>query len=86
MPCRGVNGAEDFGAVPAAAEFTGSQLREQLTKPSDWGPTEWGPIPYLPSPDVLVSRMERQWGDLSSYRGIATTAKGTCISVCPFLF
>lgn len=47
-----------------------------LTYPPDWGPTEWGPIPFLPEADVLVSSMERQWGDLAAYRGIATSAAG----------
>lgn len=47
-----------------------------LTYPPEWGPTEWGPIPFLPEPDVLVSSMERQWGDLAAYRGIATSASG----------
>ena len=47
-----------------------------LTYPTEWGPTEWGPIPFLPEPDVLVSNMEGQWGDLAAYRGIATSASG----------
>lgn len=47
-----------------------------LTYPPDWGPSEWGPIPFLPEADVLVSSMERQWGDLAAYRGIATSVAG----------
>ncbi len=39
-----------------------------LTYPPEWGPTEWGPMPYLPDNDVLVRNMERQWGELRSYR------------------
>ena len=33
-----------------------------------WGPTEWGPIPFLPENDILVTRMEKQWGELRGYR------------------
>ena len=47
-----------------------------LTYPASWGPTEWGPIPFLPERDVLVANMERQWGQLDSYRGISTSAAG----------
>ena len=47
-----------------------------LTYPDSWGPTEWGPIPFLPERDVLVTNMERQWGQLDSYRGISTSAAG----------
>ena len=50
--------------------------QEWLTYPEDWGPTEWGPIPFLPSKDLLVRKMTSQWGDLESYRGLRTTAKG----------
>lgn len=42
-----------------------------LTFPSEWGPSEWGPIPFLPENDLLVQKMERQWGDLRSYRWVA---------------
>ena len=54
-------------------------LRELLTFPHSWGPTEWGPIPYLPDEDALVRRMERQWGNLLSYRGINSTTRGTLL-------
>lgn len=50
-----------------------------LTFPPTWGPTEWGPIPYLPSEDVLVRRMEKQWGSLHSYRGINSTLRGSLL-------
>jgi hypothetical protein len=43
---------------------------EMLTFPPTWGPTEWGRIPCLLSEDVLMHRMEEQWGSLHSYRGI----------------
>jgi len=52
---------------------------DMLTFPHTWGPTEWGPIPYLPSEDVLVKRMEKQWGSLHSYRGINSTTRGTLL-------
>ena len=74
--CRGVDGADVFGARAAAVEVPQAELKQHLMYPPDWGPTEWGPIPYLPSPNVLVSRMEKQWGDLQDYQGMATTAKG----------
>ena len=59
-----------------AAEVDHTRLKQMLTYPADWGPTEWGPIPFLPESDVLVRSMERQWGDLAAYRGIATSASG----------
>lgn len=77
---RGAGDAEAFGAKAAAAEVGYKQLKEMLTYPASWGPTEWGPIPFLPEPDVLVSSMERQWGDLAAYRGIATSASGICLT------
>ena len=62
--------------MPAAAEVDRHALREALTFPPDSGPSDWGPLPYLPDPDVLVQRMEAQWGDLGSYRGLNSTATG----------
>jgi len=35
-----------------------------------------GPIDFLPSADLLVRNMERQWGEVDRYRGIATSATG----------
>ena len=35
-------------------------------------PTKWGPTPELPDYDVLVRRMEKTWGPLDSYSGLAT--------------
>ena len=58
-----------------------------LSYPNSWGPTEWGPIPFLPEREVLVANMERQWGQLDSYRGISTSAAGdwllqvSCMSI-----
>ena len=75
-PFRGAGKAEAFGATAVAAEVDHTRLKQMLTYPADWGPTDWGPIPFLPDPDVLVSSMERQWGDLAAYRGIATSASG----------
>ena len=76
VPCRGAGKAEAFGAAATATEISHTRLKQMLTYPADWGPTEWGPIPFLPEPDILVSSMERQWGDLAAYRGIATSASG----------
>lgn len=35
-----------------------------------------GPIPFLPDRDTLVRRMEKHWGPLDSYRGIASSSAG----------
>lgn len=64
----GAGDAEAHGVQPAAAEVSGKQLAEWLTYPPEWGPTEWGPIPFLPDNDILVKRMEKQWGELRTYR------------------
>ncbi len=34
------------------------------------------PVRFLPDPDVLVQRMEAQWGALRSYRGLMTSTSG----------
>ena len=75
--CSGAGDAEHFGAHAAAADVSPKRLKELLTYPTSWGPSEWGPISFLPEHDLLVSNMERQWGDLDKYRGLATSAKGT---------
>jgi magnesium chelatase subunit H len=56
------------GFTVSAVEMTAPQLKSLLMYPESWGPTEWGPIPFLPDNDILVKRMEKQWGDLRSYR------------------
>ena len=75
----GTGPAAAWGVTPAGAEVTGRQLAAQLTYPPEWGPTEWGPIPFLPDNDILVEKMEKQWGNLSTYRGIASTASGSLL-------
>ncbi|KAI8464745.1 MAG: CobN/magnesium chelatase [Monoraphidium minutum] len=70
---RGAGPAAAFGAAAVGAEVTAGRLKEMLSFPKDWGPTEWGPMPFLPDSDVLVRRMEAQWGPLDKYHGIATT-------------
>ena len=77
--CSGAGDAEKFGARAAAADVSPKRLKELLTYPASWGPSEWGPISFLPEHDLLVSNMERQWGDLDKYRGLATSAKGTAL-------
>ena len=53
-----------------------------LNFPESWGPTEWGPIPFPPDDDVLVRRMEKAWGPLGSYNGLATVpGKGSFVAV-----
>lgn len=72
---------------PVAAEISGRQLASMLTYPAEWGPTEWGPIPFLPDNDVLVQKMEKQWGDLRTYRCVVwrvaepRTLLTTCLDV-----
>lgn len=75
---RGAGEAEKQGFKAVAVDIPPKRLKEMLTYPASWGPTEWGPIPFLPEPDVLVKNMERQWGELGKYKGIATSAAGTC--------
>ena len=56
-------------------------LKKWLEFPAEWGPTEWGPMPYLPSPDLLVRNMEKAWGALESYNGLATVpGKGSFVA------
>ncbi|CAL8470018.1 g9560 [Coccomyxa elongata] len=75
----GAGDAEHFGAHAAAADVSPKRLKELLTYPASWGPSEWGPISFLPEHNLLVSNMERQWGDLDKYRGLATSAKGNFV-------
>ncbi|GAX76816.1 hypothetical protein CEUSTIGMA_g4262.t1 [Chlamydomonas eustigma] len=69
-------GLSHSGFTASAAEVTAPQLKSLLTYPESWGPTEWGPIPFLPDNDILVKRVEKQWGDLRGYRGMMTSAQG----------
>lgn len=74
-----------FGAVAAADDVPASQLRDWLSFPPSWGPTEWGPIPFLPPGDILVRRMESNWGDLgkqtrSQAAGLPTGGGGTPVA------
>lgn len=75
----GAGPAAEWGVQAAAAEVSPQHLKELLTFPHTWGPTEWGPMPYLPDEDALVTRMENQWGNLLSYRGINSTTRGTLL-------
>eukprot|EP00210_Caulerpa_lentillifera_P003376 g3220.t1 len=75
----GVGHAVSTGAKVAAAEVSPKELKELLTYPSSWGPSDWGPIPYLPDEDVLLKRLEKQWGDITRYRGISTSVKGNLL-------
>ncbi|KAL4458671.1 hypothetical protein ABPG75_013536 [Micractinium tetrahymenae] len=76
---RGAGPAEGYGARAAAADVDAKQLRAMLTYPSEWGPSEWGPIPFLPDNDILVQRLEKQWGELGKYQGISTSARGSSV-------
>ncbi|KAG2423878.1 hypothetical protein HXX76_014932 [Chlamydomonas incerta] len=76
MAALGGGPAAAWGAACGAGEMSPQRLKELLTYPAEWGPNEWGPLPFLPDADVLVGRMERQWGDLRAYRGLNTSARG----------
>ncbi|KAK3245426.1 Magnesium chelatase, partial [Cymbomonas tetramitiformis] len=60
-------------------EVTPAQLQEWLTFPSEWGPSEWGPIPFLPSSTLMLDNLQRQWGDVRSYRGIKSAGAGQLV-------
>lgn len=76
---RGAGPAEAFGASAASADVEPKRLKEMLTFPEEWGPNEWGPIPFLPDNDILVHRLEKQWGELGKYQGISTSARGNSV-------
>ncbi|WPT13938.1 Magnesium-chelatase subunit H [Picochlorum sp. SENEW3] len=70
----------DLGAQVVGADIDSKRLKEFLTFDESWGPNEWGPMPFLPSPDILVKKMENAWGDLGKYRsGLATTTSGNSV-------
>lgn len=75
----GVGAAVTTGAKVAAAELSGKELKDSLKYPSSWGPSDWGPIPFLPEEDVLLKRLEKQWGDITRYRGISTSVSGNLL-------
>ena len=60
------------GVAVAGENVSPKRLKEWISFPESWGPTEFGPIPFLPTPDVLVKRMEQAWGPLDAYNGLAT--------------
>ena len=62
-----------------ARDVRPTELKDMLRFPAEWGPDEWGPIPLLPDPDILVKRMEKQWGKLENYRGIMTSGEGNVV-------
>lgn len=74
---RGKDGVKDLmtdelrelGVEMGADEVLASRLKGYLRYPEEWGPTEWGPIPFLPSNNILIEKLEKQWGNLNSYKG-----------------
>ncbi|PSC71131.1 protoporphyrin IX magnesium chelatase [Micractinium conductrix] len=76
---RGAGVAEPYGAKAAAVDVEPKQLKEMLTYPAEWGPTEWGPIPFLPENDILVRKLEAQWGELGKCQGLNTSARGASV-------
>ena len=68
------------GVRAVATDIDAARLKDMLTFPSEWGPTEWGPIPFLPESDILVQKMEAQWGDLAKYRaGLSMSSGGASV-------
>ncbi len=77
---QGAGPAAPFGVTATAVDISSKKLKEMLTFPEEWGPTEWGPIPFLPEKDILVHKMERQWGDLQKYRsGLSSSVQGDSV-------
>jgi magnesium chelatase subunit H len=80
ITAQGAGPAAEFGVTATAVDVSSKKLKEMLTFPEEWGPTEWGPIPFLPEKDILVQKMERQWGDLQKYRsGLSSTTQGDSV-------
>ena len=79
LRAAGPGPAGEFGATVLASDISPATLRSWLSFPSAWGPTEWGPLPFLPPADVLPRRLEKQWGALEGYRGIATASDGSAV-------
>jgi len=89
LTCRGVDHVREkigeevtsaLGATVAGTDMVAERLKEYLTFDEAWGPSEWGPMPFLPSPDLLVTKMEAAWGDLAKYRsGLSTTTSGSAV-------
>ena len=87
--CRGIDHARgkfddnlrnELGAKIHGTDMVAEQLKEYITFDETWGPNEWGPLPFLPSPDILVNKMEAAWGDISKYRaGLSTTTSGNAV-------
>lgn len=70
----------DLGASVSGTDMVAEQLKKYITFDESWGPNEWGPLPFLPSPDILVNKMESAWGDISKYRaGLSTTTSGHAV-------
>jgi len=70
----------EIGATPQGQNISAKQLRSYLTFDESWGPNEWGPMPFLPSPDILVRKMQKAWGDLGQYRaGLSTAVNGDSV-------
>lgn len=87
--CRGIDYSKDkfdesikneLGAAICGTDIVSEQLKNYITFDESWGPNEWGPLPFLPSPDILVKKMESAWGDISKYRaGLSTTTSGKAV-------
>lgn len=87
--CRGIEYSKakfdddlqvDLGAKVSGTDMVAEELKKYISFDESWGPNEWGPLPFLPSPDILVNKMESAWGDISKYRaGLSTTTSGNAV-------
>lgn len=68
IPIEGRENSEGSSVRSVGTEISPMELKSMLKYPRQWGPNEWGPIPFLPSNDILVDRLEKQWGELGRYR------------------
>ena len=71
---------QELGARVSGTDMVAEELKKYISFDESWGPNEWGPLPFLPSPDILVNKMESAWGDISKYRaGLSTTTSGNAV-------
>ena len=74
----GVGDAARYGATPTPGEVSPSTLKDWLSFSPRSGPSDWGPIPFLPSPDILVRRLDAQW-TVGSPTNICHSAGGAAV-------
>ncbi|EFN54112.1 hypothetical protein CHLNCDRAFT_25038 [Chlorella variabilis] len=67
----------DLGEVGEDLEGAGEAIVAALAAQDDQRAIAEGPIPFLPDNDILVSRLEKQWGELGKYQGLS--ARGASV-------